>query len=293
MGKRYGLDPEAMVDVLNVSTGMSWVAQTHIKQRVISRRFDDPFKLALMVKDIGIAMRSRAHRAPAPLSDAAQRLWRAAADAASPTPASASWCAGSSGRAAPRSAPAPGRGPRHERSRREEAALGDRHRGPRPGAAPRLPARHRRRRRGHGQALRRHRQPARREHAVLDVARAAGRRRAPRRRRRAARCRCSSRTVSVSDGVSMNHRGMRMSLVSRELIADSIEAVVPRPCLRRAGRLRRLRQDPARRDDGDGAARLPERVRLRRRDAARPLARPGRHRSSPPTRASARCSPAR
>jgi dihydroxy-acid dehydratase len=33
-------------------------------------------------------------------------------------------------------------------------------------------------------------------------------------------------TVSVSDGVSMNHRGMRMSLVSRELIADSIEAVV-------------------------------------------------------------------
>jgi dihydroxy-acid dehydratase len=33
-------------------------------------------------------------------------------------------------------------------------------------------------------------------------------------------------TVSVSDGVSMNHAGMRMSLVSRELIADSIEAVM-------------------------------------------------------------------
>ena len=33
-------------------------------------------------------------------------------------------------------------------------------------------------------------------------------------------------TVSVSDGVSMNHKGMRMSLVSRELIADSIEMVV-------------------------------------------------------------------
>ena len=33
-------------------------------------------------------------------------------------------------------------------------------------------------------------------------------------------------TVSVSDGLSMNHKGMRMSLVSRELIADSIEAVV-------------------------------------------------------------------
>ena len=33
-------------------------------------------------------------------------------------------------------------------------------------------------------------------------------------------------TVSVSDGVAMNHRGMRMSLVSREWIADSVELVV-------------------------------------------------------------------
>jgi dihydroxy-acid dehydratase len=33
-------------------------------------------------------------------------------------------------------------------------------------------------------------------------------------------------TISVSDGTSMNHDGMRMSLLSRELIADSIEVVV-------------------------------------------------------------------
>src|SRR5580704_14150208 len=33
-------------------------------------------------------------------------------------------------------------------------------------------------------------------------------------------------TVSVSDGISMNHEGMKFSLLSRELIADSIEAVV-------------------------------------------------------------------
>ena len=32
-------------------------------------------------------------------------------------------------------------------------------------------------------------------------------------------------TVAVSDGLSMNHGGMRFSLVSREIIADSIEAV--------------------------------------------------------------------
>ncbi|NYT66702.1 dihydroxy-acid dehydratase [Alcaligenaceae bacterium] len=33
-------------------------------------------------------------------------------------------------------------------------------------------------------------------------------------------------TISVSDGTSMNHDGMRMSLVSRELIADSMEVAV-------------------------------------------------------------------
>jgi dihydroxy-acid dehydratase len=33
-------------------------------------------------------------------------------------------------------------------------------------------------------------------------------------------------TISVSDGISMNHEGMKFSLVSREVIADSIEAVV-------------------------------------------------------------------
>ncbi|MGZ5237443.1 MAG: NAD(P)-dependent oxidoreductase [Caldimonas sp.] len=85
IGKRYGLDPVAMVDVLNQSTGMSWISQTHIRQRVISRTFDDPFKLALMVKDIGIAMElGRATATPAPLSALAQQLWRSAALQAAP-----------------------------------------------------------------------------------------------------------------------------------------------------------------------------------------------------------------
>jgi len=32
--------------------------------------------------------------------------------------------------------------------------------------------------------------------------------------------------ISVSDGISMNHQGMKFSLISREIIADSVEAVV-------------------------------------------------------------------
>lgn len=85
IGKRYGLDPSAMVDVLDRSTGMSWVSQTHLRQRVISRSFDDPFKLALMVKDIGIAMQlARSENVPAPLSAVGQELWQAAALDAAP-----------------------------------------------------------------------------------------------------------------------------------------------------------------------------------------------------------------
>ena len=33
-------------------------------------------------------------------------------------------------------------------------------------------------------------------------------------------------TISVSDGISMGHVGMHYSLVSREIIADSVETVV-------------------------------------------------------------------
>jgi dihydroxy-acid dehydratase len=33
-------------------------------------------------------------------------------------------------------------------------------------------------------------------------------------------------TISVSDGISMNHQGMKSSLISREVIADSVELVV-------------------------------------------------------------------
>jgi 3-hydroxyisobutyrate dehydrogenase len=85
IGKRYGLDPSVMTDVLNASTGMSWVSQTHVKQRIVSRTFDDPFKLALMLKDIGIATElGRDAQLPTPLSALTQQLWRAAALANGP-----------------------------------------------------------------------------------------------------------------------------------------------------------------------------------------------------------------
>ena len=41
-------------------------------------------------------------------------------------------------------------------------------------------------------------------------------------------------TIAVSDGISMGHEGMRASLVSREVISDSIEMHDARRALRRA-----------------------------------------------------------
>lgn len=78
LGTDYGLDPAIMTEVLNTSTGMSWISRTHIAQRVLSRRFDDPFKLDLMVKDIGIARQlTQTLNLDLPLSATAQTLWQA------------------------------------------------------------------------------------------------------------------------------------------------------------------------------------------------------------------------
>jgi 3-hydroxyisobutyrate dehydrogenase len=76
IGARYGLEPAAMTGVLNSSTGMSWVSRTHIVQRILSRRFDDPFKFDLMVKDIDIALRLASELGLSmDLSQANQEAW--------------------------------------------------------------------------------------------------------------------------------------------------------------------------------------------------------------------------
>jgi 3-hydroxyisobutyrate dehydrogenase len=85
IGKRYGLDPAAMVDVLNESTGQSWITENHIRQRILSRSFDDPFKLELMLKDVGIANAlARETGTAAPMAGLGQQLWQAASRAAGP-----------------------------------------------------------------------------------------------------------------------------------------------------------------------------------------------------------------
>lgn len=56
IGQRFGLDPAAMVDVLNASTGMNNSTQKKFKQFVLSGKYNSGFGLDLMVKDLGIAL---------------------------------------------------------------------------------------------------------------------------------------------------------------------------------------------------------------------------------------------
>jgi len=85
IGKAYGLSPSAMLDVLNVSTGRSFVTDVKFGPQVIERRFDDAFRLALMLKDVGIANRLADEQGlGVPMSGLGEQLWRAADRALGP-----------------------------------------------------------------------------------------------------------------------------------------------------------------------------------------------------------------
>jgi 3-hydroxyisobutyrate dehydrogenase len=83
LGTKLGLDPNVMTDVMNLSTSMSWITRTHIKQRITNRAFDDAFRLDLMVKDIRIALGlAESEGLPMSLSAHGQRLYELASGAA-------------------------------------------------------------------------------------------------------------------------------------------------------------------------------------------------------------------
>jgi 3-hydroxyisobutyrate dehydrogenase len=85
IGKRFGLSPEKMVDVLNASTGMNNSTQKKFKQFVLSGKFNSGFGLDLMVKDLSIAL-GIAHETgtPTPFSALCRELWAASAQLLGP-----------------------------------------------------------------------------------------------------------------------------------------------------------------------------------------------------------------
>jgi 3-hydroxyisobutyrate dehydrogenase len=55
IGKRFGLAPETMVDIWNVSTGRNFATEVVLKNEVLTERYGGGFALGLMAKDVGIA----------------------------------------------------------------------------------------------------------------------------------------------------------------------------------------------------------------------------------------------
>jgi 3-hydroxyisobutyrate dehydrogenase len=85
VGRRFGLDPGRMLEVLNASTGRNHATEHKLAQFVLSRRFDAGFSLALMLKDLTTALDlARDTGTPAPLSAECRALWTQAAAALEP-----------------------------------------------------------------------------------------------------------------------------------------------------------------------------------------------------------------
>jgi 3-hydroxyisobutyrate dehydrogenase len=55
VGRRFGLDPTLMIDIINQSTGRSFSSEHVIKQHVLTRTFATGFQLGLLAKDVKIA----------------------------------------------------------------------------------------------------------------------------------------------------------------------------------------------------------------------------------------------
>jgi len=55
IGRRFGLDPAVMVEIMNASTGRSFATEIPIKQHVLTGTFNTGFALGLMTKDVKIA----------------------------------------------------------------------------------------------------------------------------------------------------------------------------------------------------------------------------------------------
>jgi len=85
VGRRFGLDPARMLEVLNASTGRNHATEHKLAQFVLSRRFDAGFSLGLMVKDLATALElARDTDTAAPFAEECRALWTRAAAALEP-----------------------------------------------------------------------------------------------------------------------------------------------------------------------------------------------------------------
>lgn len=56
VGERFGIDPEKLIDVFNASTGRNNATDVKFKQFILNQKFNSGFSMALMVKDLTLAL---------------------------------------------------------------------------------------------------------------------------------------------------------------------------------------------------------------------------------------------
>jgi 3-hydroxyisobutyrate dehydrogenase len=80
VGRKFGLDPTLMADILNVSSGKNNTTELKLKQFIISQTFNAGFPLRLMAKDVRTADElAHALGLATPLADLCAKLWDDAA----------------------------------------------------------------------------------------------------------------------------------------------------------------------------------------------------------------------
>ncbi|MDR3095577.1 MAG: NAD(P)-dependent oxidoreductase [Paraburkholderia sp.] len=77
LGVKMGVNAQALLDVINAGSGRSAASETKFPQQILSRKFAPGFSVALMCKDVGIALdMARDVDAPAQISTAVHALWK-------------------------------------------------------------------------------------------------------------------------------------------------------------------------------------------------------------------------
>ena len=78
-GRRFGLDPAVMLEIINGSSGRSWSTQNKWPTYVLTEKYDAGFSIRLMVKDIKLALAIEHDTGvPAVASEAVVATWEAA-----------------------------------------------------------------------------------------------------------------------------------------------------------------------------------------------------------------------
>jgi 3-hydroxyisobutyrate dehydrogenase len=77
VGRRFGLDPVVMTDVLNASTGRNNSTENKLKQHILSGTFASGFSLDLMAKDLATAVElAEDLGVPMPFAERCVPLWK-------------------------------------------------------------------------------------------------------------------------------------------------------------------------------------------------------------------------